>query len=220
MTMSLKAPPLPEQDVRRLLDSLPALPQARLPTPLLIETVGLPGTGKSTWSRRLARELGAVVLESDAVRSLLVSIPAHSTAENRRVFRALHAVAQSLLAQSISVIIDATSLRERDRRPIGAIAAVTGARLVVLHFTAREPVIEQRLARRTEPGTSDTSTADIDVYRRMAETVQTPAQVDWLIDTSDPAAAESLFWRVVASCRTGAGTTASLTGQGRTGGNP
>ena len=202
--MSLEAPSLREQDARRILDYL-RVPLAPATTqPLLLATIGLPGSGKSTFSRRLAPEIGAVVLESDEVRGLLCASPDYSPPENRRVFGALHLVARQLLERGITVIIDATSLRERDRRPIATLAAVTGARLVLLHFTAREQVIEQRLARRAQPGSTDSSKAGFGVYLQMAETAQTPAQVDWLIDTSAPASAESQFWQVVAGCRDGA----------------
>ena len=149
MITSLKAPPLREQDARRILDYLGALPAPRLAQPLLVATVGLPGSGKSTFSRRLAPEIGAVVLESDEVRGLLVATPDHSPAESQRVFRGLHTAARQLLEQGVPVIIDATSLRERDRRPIAALAATTGARLLVLHIVASEQVIEQRLAQRS-----------------------------------------------------------------------
>jgi predicted kinase len=201
MTMSLKAPSLREQDARRILDYLRVPSAPATTTPLLIAAVGLPGSGKSTFSRRLAPKIGAAVLESDELRGLLFAAPVYSSAENRRVFRALHLVARQLLERGVPVIIDATSLRERDRRPIATLAAVTGARLMLLHFTAQEQVIEERLARRAAPGSTDSSRAGFGVYLLMADTAQPPEHVDWLIDTSDPAAADSLFWQVVADCR-------------------
>ena len=181
-------------DVDTILESLstPAVTSKEL---VLVLCVGLPGTGKSTFARRLAAETGAVVLESDALRRSLFHAPRHLPAESARLFAALHAATRRLIEGGRSVIVDATNLQERDRRPIYEIADETGARLVILRFDAPRKVVEARLSGRS-PGE-----ADLSVYNRLEDTLQPPSREHWKIYTSDAGATEAAFQGVVEACR-------------------
>jgi predicted kinase len=195
-----------EADVSRILEASDTTTAPPAGQPALVLTIGLPGSGKSTFARRLAPEIDAVILESDALRGLLFEAPRHTPAENRRLFAALNAAARRLVASRRSVIIDATNLKESDRRPVYAIAADTGARLIQLSFSPPRDIIEQRLTRRADaPDREDNSTAGLSVYRRMAETVQPPSRANWNIDTSNVAEVEAALIGVVEACRQGAG---------------
>ncbi|HLG11830.1 MAG TPA: ATP-binding protein, partial [Dehalococcoidia bacterium] len=130
----------------RILKAVAEAPPQRGTAPTLVLTVGLPGSGKSTFARRLALATGAAVLESDALRRLLFGEPSYSAAENRRLFEALPAAARELLERGRNVIIDATNLRESDRQPAYSLAQETGAQLLILRFSAPDSVIRQRLA--------------------------------------------------------------------------
>lgn len=210
-------------DARRILASLVLSPSKGLPEmtttalllPVLVMTVGLPGTGKSTFARRLAREIDAAVLESDTLRSILSPNPTVSTKESRQLFAAIHVAAGELLRRDCSVIIDATSIKEAHRQPIYDVAAATGARLVIVRLTASEATITARLARREReagPG-GEHSVAGLAVYRRMRRQEQPLLREHWQVDTSEPATAEEAFWRVVAACQT------SKCREGRSGGS-
>lgn len=158
-------------------------------SPSLVLTVGLPGSGKSTFCRALAARTGATVLESDALRGLLFHQPGHSVEESRQLFRVIYAAAEVLLQEGTSVIIDATNLRERDRRPAYALSQATGARLLLVHFSAPESVIAARLAGRVAgENPDDCSTAGMAVYLRMRETQEPLAREHMQIDTSDAVA--------------------------------
>ena len=123
-----------------------------------------------------------------------VPTPSHTPDESARLFRAIHAVARQLIERGSSVIIDATSLLERDRRPIHEIAAVKKTPLVILLFDAPRKMVEERLQHRI-------SGADISVYIRMEDTLQAPSRPYTRIDTSDAAATEAAFRQVVEVCR-------------------
>src|SRR5688500_3913912 len=120
-----------KQFVARILDSLSVRP-AVVARPALILMAGLPGSGKSTFARRLAGATGATVLESDALRQLLFGGPTHEAAESHALFGAIFEAAGTLLRDGHSVIIDATNLKRSDRRPAHDLVAATGASLVIV----------------------------------------------------------------------------------------
>lgn len=178
----------------------PATPGSATPELFLVLMVGLPGTGKSTLSRRLAVMLGAAVLESDALRQRLFPRPRYDARENGVVFRILHAAARAQLAAGVPVIVDATNLDERARRPLYDIADEVSAKLEVVCLEAPLGEVERRLeGRRAGADPLDRSTADLSVYERMAESYERPTRPHRTIDTSDPAATEAALGAIAAS---------------------
>ncbi|MPZ49166.1 MAG: AAA family ATPase [Dehalococcoidia bacterium] len=188
-------------DAEDILTSLarPELPQTEI---RLVMMAGLPGSGKSTVARRLAPEIDAVIIESDAARATLAATPSHNWAENRRVWGAVYEAARRLLNDGISVIIDGTNLTEADRRHAYELADSHKARLVLIGVTANEAVISARLAQREKEEQSRGGAKDwYDLYRRM-RSHQEPIQREHLsIDTSNAAESEVAFRRVVAASR-------------------
>ena len=169
---------------------------------VLIITVGLPATGKSTFARRLAGMTGAVVLESDAIRRLLHDPPTYSPRESFGLFRSIHAAARRLLEAGRPVIVDATSITEAHRRPLYALAEAAGVPLIIAQFQAPAGVVEGRLARRAAGrDIGDSSEAGPDVYQRMAPRFEPVRRSHWQIDTSDPAATEAALAEMAEACR-------------------
>jgi hypothetical protein len=207
MAISRKAPSL-AHDTDSIMTALGALPARRYSPPQLILTAGLPGAGKSTFARRLAPRIDAVIVESDALRRILFSLPVHSPQESARLFSALHAAARRLLLEGVNVVIDATSLKQSDRTPIYAMAQATGARLHVLHIVAPDPVIVERLEQRLPAG-DDVLAADVDVFRSLIGTQEPLTGAFMTIDTSDPAATDAALSTLISACRA---TTAGIAG--------
>ena len=168
--------------MRKALASLGDLP-TESERPFLVVVSGLPGTGKSYFSARLAEPLPAVVVETDAVRKALFGSPAYDWRENRRLFPVVHALLRRLLYHRRSVIFDATTLIEANRRPLYRIADETGARLVIVLLEAPEEVVKQRLeARRREPGCR--SDADWEVYLRLRARRERITRPHFTVDSS------------------------------------
>jgi predicted kinase len=170
---------------------------------VFVVLMGLPGAGKSHFGRVLARELGGVLVASDALRRRLFVAPSYGLAETRALFALAHAVARALLSEGHTVIFDATNLTERDRLPLYAIAREAQAGLVLVHVTAAEAVIHARLAGRlAQPARDDASEADLRVYEMMRERLEEPAGPFLSVDTGADiaSAARGVVEAVRAAC--------------------
>ncbi len=151
--------------------------------PVLILMSGLPGSGKSYLSERLAAELSAVIVESDRVRKALFSHPTYSARESTIVHRTCQQTMRWLLREGARVIFDATNLVEFQREMLYRLAERSGARLLIVRVVAPEDVIRERLARRNADAES-TSDADWRVYRRMSGREQTIRRSHLCVDSS------------------------------------
>ncbi|HXG42618.1 MAG TPA: DegV family protein [Dehalococcoidia bacterium] len=172
------------EDVARVLEALSPLPPPSEP-PALVVLVGLPGSGKSTFARRLQERAPLAVLESDRFRKLLFGRPTYSPEESRRLFRALHAAIDSLLGRRISCLLDATNLREEHRRPLYEMAERHGARLVLVQMEAPAEVVRSRLERRRRAATpGDWSDAGPEVYERMREAMEPISRPHLRVDST------------------------------------
>ena len=151
--------------------------------PVLIMVSGLPGTGKSHLSRRLAERTPLLILESDALRKTLFPEPAYTGRESWRLFEAIHGLTEVLLKRGISLILDATNLTARFRERLYEIADRLSVRLVVVRVEAPVDVVRRRLERRSRvpDGGSD---ADWEVYRKLAPTVEEIRREHHVVDTS------------------------------------
>jgi predicted kinase len=172
------------RDADRLEPALGRLPKA-VARPRLVVLIGLPGSGKSYFARQLARRYPAAVLDSDALRAVLFGAPQHTEREHARLFPAVQAVIRRLLARGVPVILDATNLKEANRRPLYALAAEAGARLVIVRLRAPYAVMRERLARRSAArDPRDRSTADLAVLEKMRHDYQRPRRRYFTIDTT------------------------------------
>ena len=171
-------------DSELLLQSLPELPEPEL-MPTFIVVSGLPGTGKSYLSRKLAERLPFLVLESDALRKFLFSPPAYTAAESQRLFQAVHLLIEELLKRGIPIILDATNLSEQYRERLYNIAEHKGAKLILVRVEAPPGLVKERLMSRIEDrDPEDKSDADWAVYQKMKPGVQKIKRKHYAADTS------------------------------------
>jgi predicted kinase len=173
-------------DARRgkLAGSLGQLPPPEA-QPAFIVVSGLPGTGKSYLSRRLAERLSYPVLESDALRKQLFPAPTYSALESAYVFRAIHRLIEELLVKGIPVILDATNLTERYRERLYKIAEKHNARLILIRVKATPEAVRKRLKNRMEKRQNgDSSDADWEVYRKLSATAEKINRKHIMVDTS------------------------------------
>lgn len=102
----------------------------------LLATLGLPGSGKSTWARSWAAAgPDRVTCSRDDVRMAL-GLPAHGTPEQEaRVTEAQHERITAALAAGVDVCADDTNLRSGNLAGLAVLAKASGARFVVVDLT-------------------------------------------------------------------------------------
>jgi predicted kinase len=152
---------------------------------VIIMLSGLPGSGKSCLSRKLAEHLPFMIIESDAVRKELFPRPSYSARESACVFRAVHYVIEDLLANNLSMIFDATNLEERYRKTVYRIVERTGARLILVNVEAPPEIVQKRLYARSLKRTSDDkSDATWAIYQKMKKTAEKINRPHYTVNTA------------------------------------
>ena len=169
--------------------------------PRLLMLAGLPGSGKSTFARQVTSHQPFLVLESDRLRKILVARPQYTADEHSRVFRACHRLLDEFLAQGYPVILDATNLGQRNRRPVLSLARKHNVPLAIVVVTAPPDLVRQRLAQR-EAGLDPCTWSDagVEIYSRMAPAWQPVRSEHFELDTSRDTA--PVLQRVLAWVRT------------------
>ncbi len=145
--------------------------------PGLVGVGGLPGTGKSTLARALARDLGFTVIASDRVRKELAGLAPDEPAPagfgegiytpewTGRTYRVCLERAGEALFRGERVLVDASFREERWRRSLLDAARRWGVRGALLLCEAPPEEVRRRLSRRAR----DPSDADWQVHLAMAE---------------------------------------------------
>jgi predicted kinase len=179
---------LPE-DLATLRQALAAdlerIPASKPSQAFLVVLSGLPGTGKSHFARELVSRAPLVVLSSDRLRKALVGQPKYSAGESSRLFAACHRLIEEFLHEGRKVLFDATNLNEGFRQPLYDIAERLSVPLVLVHLTAPNGVVRQRLTGRSN-GQLDSSYSDADwlIYCRLKPLEQPVARPHYRVDTS------------------------------------
>jgi predicted kinase len=162
---------------------------------------GLPACGKSWLAGRLAGPLRAAVLHSDVRRKRLSGIA--PTARVREAYGAglyapemKAATYRSLLDDALaslraghSVIVDATFSKREHRAAFAEAAARLGLPYYMVHVSAPDAVIRERLARR-EKDPREVSDADLAIYLEAAAAFEPPLELprERVVEVSSEAA--------------------------------
>lgn len=171
-------------DVQKLKQGLEKLPEP-VANPVFVVVSGLPGTGKSYFSRNLGERLPSVIVESDALRKGLFCSPTYSAQESHRLFNACHRLIEELLRSGITVILDATNLVEQHRERLYRISQRLRVKVIVVQVEAPREVVLQRLqgrSRGVDP--EDNSEADWTIYQRMRTRADRIRRNYFVVDTS------------------------------------
>ena len=120
--------------------------------PLLISFSGLPGSGKSTLSRRLAQDFSAVWLRIDSVEQALRMREGAPEEIGEAGYRAAHAIAIDNLRNGLSVVADSVNPWMLTRNSWREVAHGAGADIVEVEVICSDPALHRR---RVEDRVSD-----------------------------------------------------------------
>ncbi|MDC1287928.1 AAA family ATPase [Gammaproteobacteria bacterium] len=142
---------------------------------------GLSGSGKSTVAAQLVEALGAIRIRSDVVRKQLFDLAPDSnshSAPNQGIYSAdasartylrLRQIAATVIAANFCVIVDATFLKEADRRQMLELESEAPFARVIVACEAPEAVLRERIIARE----NDPSEANLQVLERQIKSRQT-----------------------------------------------
>ena len=121
----------------------------RFKKPILFTTLGYPGSGKTFFSRRFAKDLRLFHLNSDRLRLEIFPKPNYTPSEHAIVFRTMDFLADELLQRGISVIYDANSTKRIYRKHLQNIAKKRKADYLLLWFKTPTNVALKRIKKRS-----------------------------------------------------------------------
>jgi len=121
--------------------------QLTIPEMSLVLLVGASGSGKSTFVRK--RFLRTEVLSSDYCRALVRDSETDQTA-TADAFAVLHFIAARRLAAGRLTVVDATSVKPEDRKPLIALAREHHVLPVAIVFNVPEKVCQERNRQRSD----------------------------------------------------------------------
>ena len=99
--------------------------------PFLLQMAGTPGSGKSALARLIGRTTGAVVIDKDVLKTAALEAGRDDAVAGRFAYEAFFALADHILGQDKSVVLDSPSFWETIPAKGAAVAA---ARMVPYYF--------------------------------------------------------------------------------------
>ncbi|NKB81869.1 MAG: AAA family ATPase [Nitrospirales bacterium] len=142
---------------------------------------GLSGSGKTTISQMVLQETGAIRIRSDVERKRLfghkpdcrsdASIDSELYAHDAThvTYQHLHMLTEQILDARFPVLLDATFLRQHDRKQFQALANDRNIPFYILDLSADEMVLRRRLRSRHEEGCDASDATEIVLDRQLAE---------------------------------------------------
>jgi predicted kinase len=118
---------------------------------IAILTIGAPGSGKSTWGEKYAKDNDYVYLSSDRNRAR-VGTGETDQAASARAFALLKEEMGNALDNNKNVVVDATFMSKKARRDFVNIARGRGAYLKAVTFDLPREIILERNAKRASSG--------------------------------------------------------------------
>jgi len=146
--------------------------------PFLVMMGGLTGSGKSTLGRELSERTGMAVINSDMTRKAIAGKSSrqvaaygegiYSATMTEKTYKKMARTAEQLIAQGKGAILDASFVRRAQREKFSRLAAKHKIPLLLIHCSASEPTIQERLAHRQAQG-QDVSDGRWEIFLRQKD---------------------------------------------------
>ena len=129
---------------------------------MIIIVIGLPGTGKTTFSRALAQVIDAVHLNTDMIRDDLDLRGQYDRQTKALIYQEMMSRVEAALENGNNVIVDGTFYRRKIREGYRKLAKAQAVGLKWIELKAQEQVIRDRVEKKRKY-----SEADFKVYLKI-----------------------------------------------------
>lgn len=125
-----------------------------LSSPMVIEVVGLPGSGKSFFANQFASTFGAAIVSRDKIRWTLFANHTYSDNENAMVDQVADLLITELFRTKKTFVLDGGYNKESNRHSIANKARKNGYRVLTIVVQTDEPTSRRRATKRSskKPG--------------------------------------------------------------------
>ncbi len=150
---------------------------------MMVIVCGLPGSGKTTFAKKLSPSINAIVLSTDKIRKELIASPTYGKGERRLIYDVMILLAKYLYDSGINCILDATFNREESRIEVKKKLGIPDKEFFVIECMCPENIIISRIKERK----NDYSDANVEVYQKMKKIYEPVQEKHITIDTTlDP----------------------------------
>jgi predicted kinase len=129
---------------------------------MVIVVYGMPGTGKTFFSQKLAVKTGAVHLNTDIIRIKMGKKGVYDEQTKNLIYANMLDQAADYLSNGRDVILDGTFLKQEQRKQIQQVAQTKGHAIYFIEVLAGEKIVEERLKEKRK-----FSEADLEIYRKL-----------------------------------------------------
>ena len=126
-----------------------------LSSPMIIEVVGLPGSGKSFFANQFANTFGAAIVSQDKIRWTLFANHTYSDNENAMVDQVADLLITELLRTKKTFVLDGGYNTAASRHTLAARAHKNGYRVLTIVVQTDEPTSRRRATKRSDKKPGD-----------------------------------------------------------------
>lgn len=148
--------------------------------PLLLVTLGYPGSGKTYFSERLAKEYHLFHLNGDRIRLAMFENPSYSREEHDMVYAFADYLAETFLKHGVSVIYDANFNFRKSRAKARRIAQKTRAAYRLIWVKTSESKAIERFNKRARLKTLRKKEIyrpiDLNNFKELRDEIQPPGK--------------------------------------------
>ena len=126
-----------------------------LSSPMIIEVVGLPGSGKSFFANQFANTFGSAIVSQDKIRWTLFAHHTYSDNENAMVEQVADLLITELLRTKKTFVLDGGYNTAATRHTMANIARKHGYRVLTIVVQTDEPTSKRRATKRSDKKPGD-----------------------------------------------------------------